>query len=268
MPAVHAAPAAEPHVGPPWAMSTKMRPAFAGVDVACAKNKRLPVVVCRWREGRPVPEPLARLPFAPPVSRGNAATCDPRAVEGFAAEAAEYLRRIEGRPGVRLVRIGIDAPSAPRRYVMRRRAAETPLGEAGIRYVETPGEADFRALRKNEGSGGARPGRRRTGSTSARSTAATSTERPTGGEPDPTREPTPPDEDEGACSTSGVTPRRAPSRCSSPPSRRAAAAAVTPSRRAQGSRLIASGDLLVDSGKTCIGQGGGYASAPSRAERG
>lgn len=126
----------------------KMRAVFAGVDVACAKNKRLPVAVCQWRERRLVPVPLADLPFVPPAGRGNAAACDLQAVEEFAAEAAEYLRRIQDRLGVQIVRIGIDAPSAPRGNRTPRRAAEAALDNAGIQCFTTPSEEDFLCIRK------------------------------------------------------------------------------------------------------------------------
>lgn len=129
-------------------MTAKITAAFAGVDVACAKNKRLPVVVCRRREGRLVPEPLADLAFAPPVGRGNAAACDPRAVEAFATEAVDYLRRIEDRLGLRIVRIGIDAPSAPRGNATPRRRAEAALDNHGIQCFTTPSEEDFLRIRK------------------------------------------------------------------------------------------------------------------------
>ena len=129
-------------------MSGTVAAAFAGIDVAFAKTKRLPIVVCRWRDGRLIPEPLAHLPFTPPRGRGNAATCDPEAVAAFAAETVEYLRRVEADLGVRIVRIGIDAPSAPRRDGTSRRAAEAALDRAGISCFTTPGETDFERIRE------------------------------------------------------------------------------------------------------------------------
>lgn len=43
-----------------------MTQAFAGIDVACAKRKRLPIVIARWHEGRLLPERLAEVAFSDP----------------------------------------------------------------------------------------------------------------------------------------------------------------------------------------------------------
>lgn len=119
---------------------------FAGIDVACATGKRLPVVVCCWQEGRLVPHPLARLPFHPPVGRGNSACCDAAVVMQPAQETAEYLRRVEEHLGLTIVRIGIDAPRAPRKPSHGRRPAEVALDAAAIRCFTTPSEQDFRGI--------------------------------------------------------------------------------------------------------------------------
>lgn len=123
------------------------RPAFAGIDVAFAKEKHLPVVVSRWHEERLVPEPLSTLPFSPPVGQGNVASCDPNEVEEFASKTLDYLHRIEDKLDVQIVRIGIDAPSAPRRNEASRRAAEKALDESGITCFTTPSKAEFETIR-------------------------------------------------------------------------------------------------------------------------
>jgi hypothetical protein len=121
--------------------------AFAGVDVAFAKGKRLPIVICTWRGNRLVPEALRRLPFEPPVGLGNAQSCVSGVVEDFAQAAVEYLVRVQATLHVGIVRIGIDAPSAPRDHAKARRLAEAALDAAGINCFTTPSDADFSSIR-------------------------------------------------------------------------------------------------------------------------
>jgi hypothetical protein len=56
-----------------------MKAAFIGIDVACAKGKRLPIVVCRQVDGRLVPFALRDLEglLSPPTGEGNVATLEP-----------------------------------------------------------------------------------------------------------------------------------------------------------------------------------------------
>lgn len=122
-------------------------PAFVGIDVACAKGKTLPVAFATWHGERLVPKPLAKLDFAPLVGKGNVAACDPDAVQAFAAATHEYLRRVEEELDVEIIRIGIDAPSAPRTDEKSRRAAETALDREGISCFTTPSDSEFRVIR-------------------------------------------------------------------------------------------------------------------------
>ncbi|GFD91050.1 hypothetical protein KUL152_32760 [Tenacibaculum sp. KUL152] len=39
---------------------------FIGIDVACAKGKYLPLVICTQENGRLIPFPLASYPIKPP----------------------------------------------------------------------------------------------------------------------------------------------------------------------------------------------------------
>ena len=125
-----------------------MTRAFVGIDVAFAKGKRLPVVVCTWKLGRLVPLALRRLQFQPPTGSGNAQSCVPSVVRQFAQSTAIYLRRVESHFGVQIDRIGIDAPSSPRREGARRRAAEVALDRAGISCFTTPTTSDFDSIRE------------------------------------------------------------------------------------------------------------------------
>jgi predicted nuclease with RNAse H fold len=54
-----------------------------------------------------------------------------------------YLRRVEKHFDVHIVRIAIDAPSAPRRDGLTLREAEAALDREGISYIQTPGRAAF-----------------------------------------------------------------------------------------------------------------------------
>jgi Protein of unknown function (DUF429) len=124
-----------------------MRPGYVGIDLAIAKNKHLPVVVCTWEQGHLIPQPLRRLSLTPPQGRGNAATLDRGAVQGFAREATTYVAGVCDRLGLRPTRIGIDAPSAPRSSNVARRAAETALDQAGISCFATPSANEFDVIR-------------------------------------------------------------------------------------------------------------------------
>ena len=125
--------------------------AYAGIDVAVADGKRLPVCVCCWREGRLVPLPLktpgegagAAAWMLPPEMPGNERIVDAAVREALAREVAEYLRAVEEGWGVRIARIGIDAPRAPRPAGMDLRACEAALGERGISFIQTPDQSVF-----------------------------------------------------------------------------------------------------------------------------
>lgn len=120
---------------------TAPEPAFAGIDVACAVGKRLPVHVSVRRAGRLVPLPLRTLELDVPRGAGNLAALAADWCASFADAAAAYLRAVEERCGVRIVRVGIDAPSDPRPAAAARRASETELARRGIACFATPSVA-------------------------------------------------------------------------------------------------------------------------------
>lgn len=121
--------------------------AFAGVDVAFAKNKRLPVSVCVWRNGILEPLLLRKGSLCPPQGQGNTKTLNDEIVTIFANQTAKYLRDVERDQGVTIRRIAIDAPSAPKINGALRREAEKGLDERGIRYITTPDAREFIAIR-------------------------------------------------------------------------------------------------------------------------
>jgi hypothetical protein len=122
--------------------------AFAGIDVAFAKRKRLPVCLCVWNDRRLIPLPLAAGDApAPPRGYGNVASIDPSTVALFADETALYLRLLEKHFGVSIRRIAIDAPSDPRPESLRRRLAETAMDQQHISCFATPSASEFETIR-------------------------------------------------------------------------------------------------------------------------
>lgn len=127
-------------------MTTRRRKsAFVGIDVACAKTKRIPIVVCEWENGRLIPKDLKRFSFKPPKGIGNVAACDPAECASFAAQVVDYLHQIEEAVGVCIQRVALDAPSAWAKNG-KRRESEEGLDEPGIIYFTTPSDKDFRDI--------------------------------------------------------------------------------------------------------------------------
>lgn len=124
------------------------RDAYAGIDVACAKRKRLPVCVV-VREGSAV-IPLQLRGFGqpePPRGAGNISTLEPEWLEAFASATANYLKEIERVFDVRIRRVAIDAPSDPKPDGVARRRAELALDAAGISCFATPSASEFLEIR-------------------------------------------------------------------------------------------------------------------------
>jgi hypothetical protein len=117
--------------------------AYVGIDVSFAKKKRLPVCVCKWQRDRLIPLPLRRSNLKPPLGIGNRAALVPDIVEAFAHSTRSYLRDVEGTEGVAIRKIAIDAPSAPKRPGIARRAAERSMDQQNISCFATPSRAEF-----------------------------------------------------------------------------------------------------------------------------
>ena len=124
-----------------------MTDAFGGIDVAFAKKKRLPVVVCVVVQGKLQPLPLRQLTKKPPAGRGNAKSIDDAEVDAFASETADYLQAIEAYYSVRIRRVAIDAPSDPKRDGCKRRKYECSLDERSISCITTPSAGEFEDIR-------------------------------------------------------------------------------------------------------------------------
>ena len=109
--------------------------AYAGIDVACAKSKPLPVNVSVLRDGILVPLMLREATVKPPRSAGNICALDPEWVANFAKSTAAYLHAVEVEFDVSIQRIAIDAPSEPKLSGEQRRKSEVELDHSIIRNL-------------------------------------------------------------------------------------------------------------------------------------
>jgi hypothetical protein len=125
--------------------------AYVGVDVACAKGKRLPIIVCtRDSDGLQL-LPLrtsVRFDHRPPKGEGNAQAIETAFQHRFADETVAYLRAIEAAFGVTISRIALDAPSRPRTAEDDKRECERHLKSIGVQYFSTPSHDEFEAIRR------------------------------------------------------------------------------------------------------------------------
>ncbi len=126
-----------------------MKPAWVGIDVACAKGKHLPVVVCVRTDGALHPLPLRQLETLPPQGEGNARVIDPEFCHDFAARTKAYLHEVERHFGVRIERVAIDAPSSPKPPGAMSRHCERSLQASGISCYPTPDAQAFDAMRRD-----------------------------------------------------------------------------------------------------------------------
>lgn len=124
-----------------------MDEAYVGIDVAFAKRKRLPLVVCVRRGNALHPLPLRTARALPPVGEGNARILDGNTVDQFARDTVAYLRSIESEFCIKIRRVAIDAPSDPRSPGTSRRSAEIELDRRQIRCFTTPALAQFETIR-------------------------------------------------------------------------------------------------------------------------
>lgn len=120
---------------------------FIGIDVACAKGKYLPLVICSKEGGRLLPLPLANCQIKPPRGLGNALTLHDKRNEAFASDVANYIKAVCDAFHLNPVRIGIDSPLRPRDNHLKRRAAEQALDKAGISCYTTPSADDFLGIK-------------------------------------------------------------------------------------------------------------------------
>jgi len=123
--------------------------AHVGIDLAIARQKKLPVALCTWEADALVPRRIAvRTAPQPPLGRGNLAMLEPEQVDSYAREVERYLEELESHFEVRIRTVAIDAPREPRSDGTRRRAAEVAMDERGISCFTTPSESEFERIRE------------------------------------------------------------------------------------------------------------------------
>lgn len=120
---------------------------FVGIDVAFAKNKKLPICVVRKKGKQLLPVLLkgAGLPSIPRGS-GNVASLQPGIVRQFARDVGAYLRAVETILEAEIEVIAIDAPAD---YSLDgRRKGERDLNANGISCFATPTTTRFKEIKK------------------------------------------------------------------------------------------------------------------------
>lgn len=120
--------------------------AYAGIDLAFARNKKLPLCVCTKKAGKLIPITLNNGNFpTPPVGRGNAETINKQVVKQFVDEVAFYLEEVQRIAQVSIATVAIDGPRTP--GTKGRKASELALDEMNIRCFPTPTRSEFERIR-------------------------------------------------------------------------------------------------------------------------
>jgi predicted nuclease with RNAse H fold len=121
----------------------QIREVFVGIDVAFAKNKRLPICVCEVRDRRLTPLALRNNFDPPPAGFGNRATLQLGPPNQFATSLVEWLSELQEHMGLKIKRIAIDAPSDYCQPGLPRRLSEQALDKHGISCFATPTKQHF-----------------------------------------------------------------------------------------------------------------------------
>jgi len=123
-----------------------MTPAFVGIDVAFAKQKKLPICISIFTDGRLTPLPLTGLPFGqPPRGSGNVATLDQTTVSLFADDTLGFIQSTAAHYDLDIQTIAIDAP---RNFSFgTRRSCEQAMDSMGISCFATPSRSEFDDIR-------------------------------------------------------------------------------------------------------------------------
>lgn len=123
-------------------------PIFVGIDVACARKKRLPVCVARLNGGRLEPvDPPPEFTRALPLGRGNDEIRNVDPFKSAAVEVAETLDRGAKQYSWNILSVAVDAPAAsPKKG---ERASERALRECSLSSFQTPDEGKWCQIREN-----------------------------------------------------------------------------------------------------------------------
>ena len=121
-------------------------PVYIGIDVACAKGKRLPICVVEGG-ARPVPVGIPHeLADAIPKGLGNREITVAKPFHSAARGVAEAIRRAAEDKGWRIERVAIDAPASP--PATGSRASEHQLGKCKLPSFRTPTNEKWISIRK------------------------------------------------------------------------------------------------------------------------
>jgi predicted nuclease with RNAse H fold len=120
-------------------------PIFVGIDVACAKRKRLPICVAglNGRRLEPLdtpPEFIRECPLGP----GNVEILKDDPFRITAANFVKALDRSARERSWNIVRIAVDAPAAP--PATGERVSERDLRECGLSSFKTPDKKKWREI--------------------------------------------------------------------------------------------------------------------------
>lgn len=123
-------------------------PVFVGIDVACARRKRLPICVAAFNQYRL--EPL-KLPLEiardVPLGLGNGEILSANPFRTSATTLAGALARGESEYGWNITRVAVDAPAAP--PAIGERLAEKALRSCGLSSFQTPDDARWLEIRES-----------------------------------------------------------------------------------------------------------------------
>jgi hypothetical protein len=122
-------------------------PVFIGIDVACAKRKRLPICFTTFNGNRLEPLEIPReLIDKLPIGRGNDQILRSNPFRSEARTLAHILDHIDGEMPWKIVRVAIDAPAAI--PAKGRRASETSLRTSGLSCFLTPDKREWESIRR------------------------------------------------------------------------------------------------------------------------
>ena len=122
-----------------------MLPVYVGIDLACAKNKRLPICLVSEEE-RLVPLQIpTNVRDLLPRGLGNREIASENPFHVSAERVACALKQLEHEKGWRIERIAIDAPAAP--PTSGSRLCELELFKKGLSVFKTPIESDWTTIR-------------------------------------------------------------------------------------------------------------------------
>jgi predicted nuclease with RNAse H fold len=121
-------------------------PVFVGIDVACAKRRRLPICFAALDDGRLKPLELPQsLTSELPLGTGNGEIAERHPFRAHVQNLVTALERIEVESGWQIVRVAIDAPAAPPPFGVRE--SEQALRKETLSCIQTPSVTAWAKIR-------------------------------------------------------------------------------------------------------------------------